>query len=170
MPPVIRPKTRGPRVVHVPERVAIALEPSIERGPIPSRVTMRASAPPFAGELREEASSPAFTTPLAVDQFLTLATLRRPWLYVGFIVKVGNAAVPVAPRRGLVAFLRIKADRYNGLTQPFVIPLSATAPLAKQTQAVVNLTVGAACELVVLNETDGPVTGLAGAIWGMGER
>lgn len=170
MPPVIRPKTREPRRVVVPERVALALEPTIDRRPIPARVTMRGNAPPFAGELREEASSAPLTTAVPVNQLVTLATLRRPWLFVGFVVKVGDAVAAVAPRRGLVAFLRIKADRFNGLSQPFVLPLSATLPLGKQAQAVINVTVGAACELVVLNETDNPVSGLAGAIWGMGDR
>ena len=167
MPQVIRPRPEpSPRVV-VPERVGYALRPELERATIPERVTMGAGAPPFAGELREEQSSPRFSTALGVGKMMTLATLRRPWLYVGFIVDPGNATRPEAPDRGIVAFLRILAGRMNGLTGPFIIPVFA--PIGPP-QAVVNVTVGAACELVVLNETGQGVKNIAGTIWGMGER
>jgi hypothetical protein len=157
MPSIVsRPRFPAQRVV-VPERMALALRPEIDRDAIPARVTLATNAPPFAGELREEQCT---ARPLACANGaqVVLATLRRPWNYVGWAVRPGNAGGP-----GLSVQLRILTRGVNGLTAP--VAVAAGLPFA-----VVGIIMGATCELVVTNATGAPVTGLVGALWGMSER
>lgn len=158
MPAIVRARAPNERIV-APERIALALRPELDRSAIPNRVSLGQGAPPFAGELREEQSSPRYTTALPNGQSMTLVTLRRPWLYIGFIVNPGNAAA-----NGLVAQLRVFSGRLNGLSDTFAIAATGVG------QAFRNITVGATCELVVHNGTGQPVKNLQAAIWGMGER
>jgi|SRR5215831_6869491 len=156
MPAVVRGRPAEQRIV-VPRRLGLALEPEIDRAPIPSRVTLSTNAPPFAGEVREEQSN---TKPLTIPSGVTatVATLRRPWNFVGWAVNPGNT-IGV----GLVAALRI-------LTRAVNVPTATTAIPAGVGLAVINQIVGAPCELIVHNGTNSTITGLRGVIWGMGER
>jgi hypothetical protein len=157
MPSIIdRNRSPAQRVV-VPARMALAMKPEIERGVIPSRVTLGQNAPPFAGELREEqCTAKPLTCPNGGQ--ITLATLRRPWNYVGWAVRPGNAG-----GAGLSVQLRILTRGVNGLTAP--VAVAAGIPFA-----VVGIIMGATCELVISNTTGAPVSGLVGALWGMSER
>jgi hypothetical protein len=156
VPAVVRYR-RGPDpTIVLPRRVALALRPEDDREVIPVRVTLNKNAPPFAGELREEQSSQPVKN-FAVDAQVTLATLRRPWSYVGWAVDPGNAGA------GLTAQLRILTRGLDAYTAPVVIP-------AGRPFALVGLIVGATCELVVTNGTAGVVRNLRGSIWGMSER
>jgi hypothetical protein len=154
-----------PRVRGVPElesfeldeRVALALRPDLERDDIPVRQTLASGDPPYAGETRE-AQGTVLRAPLAPGASVTLATLRRAWEVVGFIVNPGNAAAP-----GLTAQLRVLGRSVQGLTAPVVV-----AP--GQALAFVGILVGSRCELVVINASASPVTGIAGEIWGMAQR
>ena len=154
MPAVVRGRMPPMRRIAVPERMALALSPELDRGAIPSRVTMSTDVP-FAGELREEQSS---ARPLTIgpNATITLATLRRPWVYVGWAVNPGNIG-----GAGLSAFLRILTRGVNGATTP--VALAGTAPFA-----VLGITCGARAELVLVNATGNPVAGVRGSIWGMG--
>jgi hypothetical protein len=157
MPSIVsRPRFPAQRVV-VPERMALALRPEIERSTIPARVTLAQNAPPFAGELREEqCTARPLTCPNGGQ--ITLATLRRPWNYVGWCVRPGDAG-----GAGLSVQLRILTRGVNGLTAP--VAVAAGLPFA-----VTGIIMGATCELVVVNTTGAPVKGLVGALWGMSER
>jgi hypothetical protein len=137
--------------------MALAMRPEIDRDAIPPRITLAQNAPPFAGELREEQCTSRPLRALVGAQ-VTLATLRRPWSFVGWAINPGNAV-----GAGLSAQLRILTRGVNGLTVAVAVP--AGLPFA-----VVGLVVGATCELVVTNGTGAPVKGLVGAIWGMSER
>lgn len=141
----------------VPERLADALEPESRRETIPPRVTLGRNAVPFAGELREQQYTAKKVT-VAVGATVILATLIRPWNYIGFAVDPGSAG-----GAGVVAFLRIKT----------VIGDAALANVAVTAggglQAFLAQAVGARAELAVTNGTAVPITGVRGIIWGMGE-
>lgn len=151
-----KPRYPAQRVI-VPERVANALRPESNRQAIPARVTLDAQSVPFAGELREEQASQKVLTVVAGGA-VVLATLRRPWNFVGLVVDPGSIGGP-----GLVWQLKILTRGPPGFTAP--VGLAGTF-----VQAFTNLIVGARCELVVSNTAKSDVTGVRGAIWGMGER
>lgn len=109
---------------------------------------------PYDGELRESVwSSPVV---LENNAQTAVATLRSAWVYVGFIVDPGTASDV-----GLTAWLNILEPMLQGRTVPVAITFGAPP------QAVIGLTVGARCELVVRNETGTRVTKLKAALWGM---
>ncbi len=157
MPAVIgrSPPRAQPR--PAPRRVALAVQPELERETIPSRVTLDANAPPFAGELREEQTGRPLV--LVAGGTLTLATLRRPWNYVGFACQVGA----LADATGTSLRLRILGRGVNGLTPP--VALVGPGPFA-----FVGFIVGATCELVIVSTLGVAVPNVRGAIWGMSER
>jgi hypothetical protein len=157
VPAVIRRAPKPSREIIVPRRVGLALEPERLRSAIPVRVTLDSNSPPFSGELREEHSGPRLDLPDGA--FVTLATLRRPWNYVGIAIDPGD----LGSGTGLAVALRILTRGVNGLTVP--IALSGAGP-----QAFVGIIVGATCELVAINGTGGVVHHVRGSIWGMSER
>jgi hypothetical protein len=163
MPAVISRPPRPAPFTRVPSRVALALEPELNRRVIPARITLDANAPPFAGELREDQHGTPVDCP--PGSITTLATLRRPWNFVGFSVNQGD----LADRPGCAVTLRVLTRAVNG----FVINQGLPAALAGSSPvAFVGLVVGAICEVVFFNETVGPaftVHGVSAAIWGMGE-
>ena len=154
MPAVVRGRMPPTRRIAVPERMAVAIAPEIERSAIPARVTTSVG-PTFAGELREEQST---ARPLTIPAhgFAILATLRRPWVYVGWAVNPGDIG-----GAGLSAVLQILTRGVNGATTP--VALAGTSPFA-----ALGITCGARAELVVVNTTSNPVHGVRGSIWGMG--
>ncbi len=107
----------------------------------------------FQGELRESMWSGPVT--LQDGQTQIVATLRSPWVYVGFMVDPGDAAAG-----GLSATLNILEPMMQGRVAS--VPIVQGVP----PQAFVGFTVGARCELRLTNATGAPVTCKA-AIWGM---
>ena len=164
MPAVVGRPPPPTRPALAPRRVALAVQPELERGTIPSRVTLDSNAPPFAGELREEQTTNGRLDVLP-GRFVVLATLRRPWNYIGFAVDLGDWGGGA----GFIAFLRTLGRGVNGAIQQTATPLTTTGPPV----AFSGFIVGATCELVVANITEAPPTailGVRGTIWGMGER
>lgn len=163
MPSILGPKPPPPPRFVVPRRVGLALQPELERRTIPSRVTLDTHAQPFAGELREEDSGPIIAA-IPPGSIVTLATLRRPWNFVGIAVDPGDT--PDLANQAVVA-LRVLTRGVKGISPPLAI--SGSGP-----QAFLNIIVGAACELVFFNLTNlgTPVTihNVRGTIWGMGEK
>lgn len=140
-----------------PPRVALAVQPEILRATIPPRVTLDSNAPPYAGELREEQQT---TRPVTIPAGGTviLASLRRPWNFVGFAVQPGNAGAGL-----LAATLRVRTRGFPAILQP---PVTVGAGLASAFPAVI---LGAQADLIVTNTGDVPAVGVQGAIWGMSE-
>ena len=157
MPSIVGRPGFPPQRVTVPTRVGLALRPEALRSVIPARATMAENAPPFAGEIREEHTGPKIKV-LPAGAQVTLATLRRPWNYVGWAVNPGDADVGV-----LTAQLKILTRGIDGYTAGVVVPNGLPF-------AVVGIIVGATCELVVTNGGDVPVHLCSGSIWGMGEK
>lgn len=163
MPSILGPKPPPAPRVLVPRRVGLALQPELERAAIPPRVTLDTHGQPFAGELREEDSGPIIAQ-IAPGALVTLATLRRPWNFVGIAVDPGDT--PDLANQAAV-LLRVLVRGVKGLSAPFV--LSGAAP-----QAFLNIIVGAPCELVFFNLTNlttpATIHNVRGTIWGMGEK
>lgn len=166
MPPVARPRGHMPGTkLAVPRAVAVALRPEIERGGIPSpSVSLARGGIPFSGELREETQS-LLRKPLNPgDAGIVLATLRRPWTYVGFMIDPGDAT------GNITASLR--ALSRGG---PAIVPGSAliVAP-GDPPSAAVAVPMGIRCELVISYEGPGEGITIAknvrGAIWGMSDH
>jgi hypothetical protein len=156
VPAVISPWRSPPQRVVVPQRVGLALRPEVHRDVIPARVTLAENAPPYAGELREEHTG-YLIKEIAVGASATLATLRRAWNFVGWCVNPGDAGVAIN------AQLRILTRGIDALTAPVLVPVGFPF-------AVTGIIVGATCELVVTNVSAGPIHGVQGSIWGMGEK
>jgi hypothetical protein len=166
MPAVIRRVVPAqPRVV-VPPRMAMALQPELDRSAIPARVTLDANAPPFAGELREDQHG--FKVDCPSQSFTVLATLRRAWNYVGFSIDPGDA---VSPFTGLALTLRTLGSGMNGFVANQGLP---TLIGGSGVLSFVGFIVGAPCELIFVNGTNGEgaitIHGVRGEIWGMGEK
>jgi hypothetical protein len=157
VPSIINRPRFPPQRVVVSERVAVALRPEALRDVIPARVTLAENAPPYAGELREEHTG-AVVKVLGAGAMVSLATLRRAWNYVGWAINPGDADAGQ-----LLAQIRVLTRGINGYTAAVSVP--AGLPFA-----LVGLIVGAACELVVTNTGDEPVTLVRGSIWGMSEK
>lgn len=156
MPAVVSGRKGMPRAL-APSRVALAIQPELLRETIPPRVTLDANAVPFAGELREEQESTrAFTIP--AGGVVVLASLRRPWNFVGFAVHPGNAGAGL-----LEATLRVRTRGFPAILQPAV---SVGAGLASAFPAVI---LGAQADLIVTNTGGVAAVGVRGAIWGMSE-
>lgn len=159
MPAVVGRPPPPTRPALAPRRVALAVQPELDRRVIPARVTLDANAPPFAGELREEQTGSKVD--IAPNSFVTLATLRRPWSYIGFAVDQGDAADSAV----FEAFLRTLGRGVNGALAQSAVPLNSTGSLAFGA-----FIVGIACELVVFNGAGPTIHGVRGTIWGMSER
>lgn len=163
MPSIVGPKPPPPPPILVPRRLGLALQPELERRTIPARVTLDTHAQPFAGELREEESG-GLIAAIPPGAIVTLATLRRPWNFVGIAFDPGDT--PDLADQAAVA-LRVLTRGVKGYTTP--IAVSGSGP-----QAVIGIIVGVACELVFFNLTNlgTPVTihNVRGSIWGMGEK
>jgi hypothetical protein len=156
MPPRVRVIAPLPTIV-VDERTGLALRPEADREDIPNRQTLAADAPPFAGETRE-AQSGRLLAPLPAGASATIATLRRAWELIGFIVDPGNAGAP-----GLTATLNILGRGAQGVIASVVVPNGPS-------RAFVGFLVGARAELVVTNAGATAAAGIVGEIWGMAER
>jgi hypothetical protein len=161
MPAVIGRPPRPAPFVRVPTRLGLALEPELDRRVIPARVTLDANAPPFAGELREDQHGPKVTSP--PGSTVVLATLRRAWNYVGFAFEPGDYGGQV----GFALTLRVMTRSINGIVLNQGLPAT---PSAGVNTAFVGFVVGAACELVALNNSELTFHNLRGSIWGMGEK
>jgi hypothetical protein len=166
VPAVIRRVLPAQPRVLVPPRMAMALEPELNRAAIPPRVTLDASAPPFAGELREDQHG--FKVDCPPGSFTVLATLRRAWNFVGFSIDPGDA---VSPFTDLALTLRTLGSGMNGFVANQGLP---TLIGGSGTLSFVGFTIGAPCELIFINATSGEasvtVHGVRGEIWGMGEK
>lgn len=157
MPAVVSGRKPLPRAL-APTRVALAVQPEILRKVIPPRVTLRASAVPFAGELREEAQS---TKPLTIPigGVVVLCSLRRPWNYVGFAIDPGNAVAAT-----LVAALRVRTAGFPAIVQT-PVPIGSGLP-----SAFPAIILAAQADLIVTNTSvSAAAVGVRGAIWGMSE-
>jgi hypothetical protein len=164
MPAVIGRRPPPAPLVRVPSRMAIALQPELDRRVIPARITLDANAPPYAGEIREDQHGTKHDCP--PGSFTTLATLRRAWNYVGFAIDPGDA---LSPFTGLAVTLRVLGS-LQGLIANQGLPVAVTD---QRTAAYVGFVVGAPCEVVFVNATSGggavTIHGVRGSIWGMGE-
>ena len=166
MPAVIGRPPRPAPLRNVPSRVALALQPELDRRIIPARVTLDANAPPYAGELREDQHGPRLDSP--PGSLIVLATLRRAWNFVGFAFDPGDT---YNGQTGTFLTLRTITRGINGLVQNQGLPV---APAGTDPSSFVGFVVGAACELVFLNQTSGEgaltFKNLRGSLWGMGEK
>jgi hypothetical protein len=156
MPPRVRTVAPLPTIV-VDERTGLALRSEADREDIPTRQTLASDAVPFGGEMRE-AQSGRLVAPLAAGASATIATLRRSWELIGFIVDPGNAAAP-----GLTATLNILGRGAQGVIASVVVPPGPP-------RAFTGFLVGARAELVVTNAGATAAAGVVGEIWGMAER
>lgn len=166
MPPVARPRGHMPSTkLAVPRKVAVALRPELDREGIPSPVvTLSRGGIPFSKELREETDALLRKPVNPGDANIVVATLRRPWTYVGFMVDPGNAT------GAIVASLR--ALSRGG---PAIVPGSSiTISPGDGPTAAVAVPMGIRCELVLSYESPGegigPAKGVRGALWGMSDR
>lgn len=162
MPELLRRPARYPpqRVVTARE-VAIALRPETDRSGIPNRVNLDTGGVPFAGEFREEQHR-AVNARIKIGATVTIATLRRPWNYVGFIVDPGSSTV------SFQAYLRVLTRGLSGV----VTPSQLTIQPGLGPQASTALIMGAVCELIVTNPTgegSAQLSGVRGTIWGQSE-
>lgn len=166
MPSIINKRTARNPVATLPIRQARALQPEIIRDTIPWHPTLDPGQPPFSGEIREEMiGSPILSrAPVApqAETIITLATLRRPWNYIGFSVD---------PRAfggitGIAVTIRILTRLGPALLlSPAAINLSGVQTIV----AATNYIVGAPCELVFLN-TSATSAQVRGCIWGMSDH
>lgn len=154
-----------PRTILVPAGLAERIAPGSVVPP-PVRVSLGQEAPPYAGEICEsQFSGPPSTQPLAVGERMVLCTLRRAWNFVGWLINPGNAASG-GPGTNLLGALQVIGRGMTGLLTNggAVVQLPPFGP-----NGLSGIIVGQRCELVVINATAAPVTGLQGMIWGMGE-
>jgi hypothetical protein len=154
VPPRVRVVAEQPTIV-VPERVGRALLPELDRADIPTRTT-RNSETIFAGEMREaQFSYMRRGRTLAPGDSFTAATLGRAWPLVGFTVDPGDADSP------LVATLRVLGRGISGTLATVNVPIGIVS-------SFVGFLVGARCELVISNPSDGDdAHRVGGEIWGM---
>lgn len=161
MPAVIGRRAPPLPSMRVPSRVALALEPQLDRRVIPARVTLDASAPPFAGELREDQHGRRLNCPPGIT---VLATLRRAWNFVGFTFEPGDA---VSPFTNLAVTLRILGS-VNGFAANQGLPFALNSTLPA---SLIGFVIGAPCEVVFFNLTAATtIHGVRASIWGMGEK
>jgi hypothetical protein len=150
----------------MPPRLARAYKPEIVRDTIPWHPTLDTGQPPYSGEIREEMiGSPVVSlAPVApqIHTIVVLATLRRPWNYIGFAVDP-RAFGGVA---GIGVGLRVLTRLGPALMQsPAAIPLAGVTDIV----AATNYIVGAPCELVFVNASGASAT-VRGCIWGMSDH
>jgi hypothetical protein len=156
MPPRVRVVQELP-TFEVSEPVGRALRPELDRSDILGHRTLATGDPPYSHEMRESQFS-RIVSPLPAGASVTLATLRRAWELIGFMVNPGNAAAP-----GLTASLNILGRGMQGAIATVVV---ANGP----PRAFVGFLVGARCELVVTNAGATAASGIVGEIWGMAQR
>lgn len=166
MPSIISKRRAANPSAVMPIRLARAYAPEIIRDTIPWHPTLDTGQPPYSGEIREEmigepVVSQAPTTP-TTRTIVCLATLRRPWNYVGFAVD----ARAFAGVTGISVALRVLTRLGPALMQsPAPVSLTGVTEIV----AATNYIVGAPCELVFINATES-THAVRGCIWGMSDH
>jgi len=158
-------RAKNPSAV-MPSRLARAYRPEIVRDTIPWHPTLDTGQAPYSGEIREEIIGSAVVSlaPVAPQTLtiVTLATLRRPWSYVGFAVDP-RAFAGVA---GIAVALRVLTRLGPALMQsPAAISLAGVNDIVSAT----NYIVGNRAELVFINAS-ATTASVRGCIWGMSDH
>lgn len=166
MPRIISKKRVPNPSAVMPIRLARAYKPEIIRETIPWHPTLDTGQPPYSGEIREEmiGEPVVSTSPASPSEptIVCLATLRRPWNYIGFAVDP-RAFVGVT---GIAVALRVLTRLGPALMQsPAAINLSGVVNIVSAT----NYIVGAPCELVFINASE-TTASVRGCIWGMSDH
>lgn len=166
MPSIITKKRRREPSAVMPIRLARAYAPEIIRDTIPWHPTLDTGQPPYSGEIREEMlGEPVMSLPPTTPTphtIVCLATLRRPWNYIGFAVDARS----FGGATGIAVTLRILTRLGPAFLQsPAAINLSGVTDVVSAT----NYIVGERAELVFINATE--QSGLVrGVIWGMSDH
>lgn len=140
--------------------------PEHTEGSAPHAPTL-SNGPLYTGEYREEVNGDVFTVP--VGRVTILATLRRPWPWVGFAVDGSKIPGGQTVTFGLRVLLRSGSALVSASLLPAAVPgLSITGPPTAGMngwQAMIGIAASARLELFALI-TAGAATRVRGTLWG----